>query len=147
MDNARHILLAEDDDDYAFITEAAFRRAGRENRVQRVTSSDGLIAYMEGAGKYADRKEHPLPGMVIYALRLPLLHGFEALRWIRQRHEFDHIRIVVFSGIEYDNERGIALELGANCYRVKPNDFESLVQVAAHLCERCLEPGEHRAAA
>jgi hypothetical protein len=49
--------------------------------------------------------------------------------------------------MEYDDERRITQELGADCYKVKPLDFNDLVQIPERIRERWLEPGEQRAAA
>ena len=143
----KHILLAEDDDQYAFILRVALRRAGIENPVYRLASRDEVIAYMAGEGRFLDRKAYPVPIVIIWALRLPLLDDFKALRWIRAHHEFAQVPGVVLSGTEYDDERGIAHRLGADCYRVKPHDFSSLVQIAERIHQRWLEPPEHKVAA
>ena len=142
-----HILLAEDDDQYSFIIGLALKMAGVENPVQRVSSRDQVIDYVDGAGRYADRVSYPLPAAIILALRLPLQDDFKALRWVRQRPEFNNIYIVVLSGMEYDGERGIAQALGADCYKVKPLDFRGLVHIAEHIRERWLKPDEQQAAA
>jgi DNA-binding response OmpR family regulator len=147
MPNLPHILLADEDDQYAFILQLALRKAGIESPVHRVTNRDQVIDYMDGAGRYADRVYYPLPATIILALRLPLQDDFKALRWVRQRPEFNNIHIIVLSGMECDDERGIAQELGADCYKVKPLDFRGLVHIAQRLRERWLKAGEQQAAA
>jgi DNA-binding response OmpR family regulator len=147
MRDLRHILLAEDDDQYACIIQFAFKKAGIENPVDRLTSRQEVIGYMSGEGRYADRASYPLPGTIILGLRLPLEDDFEALRWVRLRSEFADIHIIVLSGVEYHNERGIAMELGADSYKVKPLAFTDLVHIAERIRDRWLEPDEARAAA
>ena len=147
MPDLPHILMAEDDDQYAFIIQLALKKAGIQNPVHRLTSRDEVIDYMDGSGRYADRVSCPLPTAIILALRLPLEDDFKALRWVRQRPEFNNIHIIVLSGMEYDDERGIAQALGADCYKVKPLDFRGLVHIAESIRERWLEPGEQQAAA
>jgi DNA-binding response OmpR family regulator len=147
MHHLKHILLAEDDDLYAFILQVAFRRAGIENPVYRLVSHDEVIAYMGGEGRFADRKSYPVPVLFVLALRLPLQDDFKALRWIRAHHEFAHVPIIVLSGTEYNDERGIACRLGADYYNVKPQDFGALVRIAESIRQRWLEHPEHEAAA
>lgn len=78
---------------------------------------------------------------MVLALRLPLLHGFNLLRWIRARPQFNHIRIAILSGMEFPNEAHVARELGADFYAVKPSEFSELVSIVGHFGDACSRPG------
>jgi CheY-like chemotaxis protein len=147
MRNVRQILLADDDAEDALVIQLALKRAGAEDPVHVVTSSEEVIAFMNGEGEYANRALYPLPTLVVLAIRLPLLRDFRALRWIRQRPQYNAIGVVVLSGVEYDNERAIAHELGADRYIVMPSDFWDLVNVAHRIRQRWLDSGGQQAAA
>ncbi len=144
MPYVQPILLAEDDDQYAFILQLALKQAGLKNPVEVLTSDEQVIDYLGGAGQSAGQ---PASIAIILALRLPLTNDFKALRWIRQHPEFRHIPVIVLSGLEYDNERAIAHELGAQCYEVKPADFRDLVRIAHEIRDQCLKPLDYPAAA
>lgn len=147
MSHLQYILLAEDDIQYAFIIQLALKQAGIENPVHLLTSHDHLIAYLAGEGPYADRAAHPLPAVLILALRLPLFEDFRALRWIRQRRDFDHIRIAVLSSVDHPSERETARQFGADTHLIKPSDFSGLVRIAEDLRRKWLEPPSRQLAA
>lgn len=141
------ILLADDDDQYAFILQLALKQAGIENAIDVVTSHEQAIAYLSGVGQYAGRAGCPPLAAILLGLRLPLGDGFKTLRWVRNRPEFSHVPIVVLSGIEYDDERQTALQLGANYYEVKPSSFDELVRIAVKIRLWWIEPLNQRLAA
>ena len=141
------ILLAEDDDQYAFIIKLAFKQAGIQNPVHWVRTGDQVISYLAGEGHYADRQVYPIPAVIVLALRLPLEDDFKALRWLRAQHEFDNVGVIVLSGMEYDDERGMARRLGADCYHAKPLDFHGLVEIARRIRQCWLEQSPDREAA
>ena len=147
MSYSHQILLAEDDDQYAFLTQLALEQAGIEGAPIVLPTEEEVIAYMAGERQYADRETYPIPAVLILATRLPLMANFKALRWVRQHKKFDHVRILVLSGVEYNRERAVARELGADCYHGKPSDFEDLVAIAQSVRQRWLDPHPDQAAA
>jgi DNA-binding response OmpR family regulator len=79
------------------------------------------IEYLSGAGKYADRREYPLPSVVLLELNLPRVPGFEVLKWMRSRPDFAQTPVVVFSFSTLEHDRVKALELGTYEFVAKPN--------------------------
>jgi DNA-binding response OmpR family regulator len=114
------ILLIEDDENDAFFFERAAVKAGLP--VSVVRDGQDAIHYLSGAGTYADRQAHPLPGIVVLDLNLPVKHGLEVLKWIRaQRATHNLIVLVLTSSIDVLDLHQ-AYSLGANSYLVKPSD-------------------------
>ena len=142
-----HILLADDDDQYAFILQIAFKQAGIESAVDVVTSHEQFLSYLSGVDQYAHRAGHPPLAVIILGLRLPFEDGFQTLRWVRQRPELNHVPIMVLSGIEHNDERETALQLGADCYEVKPCRFDESVRIAEKIRHCWIEPHDLRLAA
>ena len=58
------ILLVEDREDDVLILRRSFQQAGIANPVQVVKDGEEAVAYLSGTGKYAERKEFPLPELV-----------------------------------------------------------------------------------
>ncbi len=129
MVSGGHILLVDDDLDYAPLMRIAFEQAGINNPVQVVSDGQAALDYLKGAGRYADRSVYPLPVLVVLDLRLPRLHGFDVLRWIREQTEFRTLPVIVLTGTEIMSEARLASELGATAYMVKPFEFKELVRV------------------
>lgn len=150
MVEQQYILLAEDDPQYALVLRLGLEKAGLLQPVAVVYNTHELIAYLAGEGVYQDRTAHPLPGLIVLALPLPLMHDFRALRWIRSRREFDSIPVVVLAGFEFPGEEVMARKLGADFYAVKPLQFRKLVEILSDIRDRIvnhLSPAENQAAA
>ena len=109
----------------------AFAEKGMQSQLQVVGDGRAAIEYLSGAGKYADRKEYPLPAVVLLDLNLPLVPGFEVLKWIRNHPDYARLPVVVFSSSTREDDRVKARELGANEFVGKPSsglDFGGVVE-------------------
>jgi|ERR1043165_5631474 CheY-like chemotaxis protein len=124
------ILLVEDSDDEVAIIRKAFRNAGVENPLHVVADGKAAVAYLAGTGKYSLRDEYPLPGLVLLDLKLPGMHGFEVLRWIRQTPGLTAMRVVVLTSSDQIRDVNAAYQLGANSFMVKEMDFQNTVELA-----------------
>jgi len=113
---ARKILIAEDHEQLAASLSRLLERQG-----YRVTCvSDGVAALT------AIVKEPP--DALVLDLRLPLLHGIELLRKLRQSDKTRELPVVIISGL-YKGEKFIhaARELGVTHYLEKPFKAAELV--------------------
>jgi CheY-like chemotaxis protein len=86
-----------------------------------VADGRAAVEYLSGAGAYGDRKEYPLPSVVVLDLNLPAMPGFEVLKWMRNHPDFARTPVVVFSSSTREDDRVKALELGANAFVGKPS--------------------------
>ena len=123
-----HILIADDDPDFVVLLQVALKNAGFSNEVQTVETGSEVVDYLEGRGEYANRTAHPTPALVFLDLKLPVKHGFEVLRWIRNQAQLNDLIVVIMSGFSFANEAEVAHDLGANAFMAKPLRFDSLVR-------------------
>jgi DNA-binding response OmpR family regulator len=131
MLNTDHILLAEDDPDYASLFQVALGEAGISNPVDVV--HDGLKAI-----EYLKEASHTRPAFIVLDLKLPVYHGFDVLRWIRSQPQLRDVYVTILSGSGFENESGAALKLGADRFLVKPAQFSELVAALAKIRDVCL---------
>jgi two-component system response regulator len=103
------------------------------NRVHCVTTVADLIAYLNGVAYYHDRKEYPLPGVIVLNLDLPGVDGFDALAWLRASPKFYRIPIVVTSSREKIESLQTAVGLGADGFMFKPLDVTTFRAIAEQL--------------
>jgi CheY-like chemotaxis protein len=123
------ILLVEDNDDDVFLMKRALAKAKLSLPMQVAVDGQQALDYLAGIGKYSDRCAFPLPGCIFLDLKLPYVHGFEVLAWIRQQPLLHEINVFILTSSPEDRDREKARELGAKAYFVKPPTPEMLLQV------------------
>lgn len=123
------ILLAEDDENDIFLMGRAFDRAGIPNPLFVVRNGQEAIDYLAGAGDYAQRDKHPLPGLMLLDLKMPWMDGFDVLKWLRSQPQFDTLPVVVLTSSKLQADVDQSRQLGVYDYRVKPHGFEDLVRL------------------
>lgn len=133
------ILLVEDDENDVFFMQWAVNRAGVVNPIRVANDGREAIDYFKGAGRFANRKEFPLPCLVLLDLKLPFVMGLDVLGWIRQQPELAPIVIVLSSSVAQADIEA-ARRLGANGYLVKPSEANKLVVMAKAIKDVWLTP-------
>src|SRR5262249_13890805 len=123
------ILLADDSEDDALLIRRAFQKASIPSPFFTVNSGDEAIAYLKGEFKYSDRDEYPLPDLLLLALKMPGLDGFDVLRWIRHEPGLSELRVIVLTASDHIRDVNEAYRLGANSFMVKPLDFQNYVEL------------------
>jgi len=123
------ILQVEDDANDVFLLQHAMNKAGVTNPIQVVTDGQQAIDYLNGAGKFADREQFPLPGLVLLDLKLPHVMGLNVLRWIRQQPGNPMVVIMLTASGE-EADIATAYRLGVNAFLVKPSQASKLEEMA-----------------
>ena len=129
------VLLVEDDLNDIFLVKRAFKMARLNTPLQVVTDGEEAIEYLRGEGKYADRKAHPMPGLIVMDIKMPRKSGFEVIEAIKGDGPLRRIPIVIVSSSDRPGDINRAYEMGANAYMVKPMDFrevERLFETITH---------------
>jgi CheY-like chemotaxis protein len=132
------ILLVEDDENDMLFLELALERTGLPARLAVVRDGQEAIHYLAGEGAYAERWANPLPDLVLLDVKMPKLDGFDVLTWLRAQPRFLQLPVVILSSSAEIPDLERARILGADEYRVKPPDFERLVQIVQELHVRWL---------
>ncbi len=114
------VLYVEDEESDLLFMQMAFRKAGLDRALQAVGDGREAMAYLAGQGSYADRGRYPFPSLVLLDLNLPLVSGFQVLKWLRGQPEFKSLPVVVFTSSSHPADRARAGELGADDYLEKP---------------------------
>lgn len=126
------VLMVEDNEDDAFLIGKACQRSGIPHTLKLVTDGKAAIDYLSGAGMYADRAAYPFPELVLLDIKLPVLHGFEVLEWIRGQPELKNLPVVMLTSSEQSKDVHRAYSLGVTSYLRKisePAEFGQAVRV------------------
>jgi CheY-like chemotaxis protein len=124
-----HILFVDDDSNDRELFRLAIRKAALDVSVHTAVDGSEAMAYLDGAGIYADRGHYPFPDLVVLDLKMPLVNGFEFLAWRRRSSHVAHIPVVVLSGSGRGDDAARASSMGATQYLTKPSSLEDLARV------------------
>jgi CheY-like chemotaxis protein len=141
------ILLAEDNEDDILLMQRAFQKIEGPPNLQVTRNGEEAIQYLEGEGEFADRKKHPVPGLIISDLNMPRKDGYDLIKWIRAHPECFVIPIVILTTSEPNGRIREAYRLGANACLRRPTTFDELLKLLRittefwRWCDRPLPPG------
>src|SRR5436189_6194541 len=128
------ILLAEDDPNDVLLVQRALQRNHVANPLQVVRDGEEALAYLSGAGTFADRERYPLPVLLLMDLKMPRKSGLEVLEWLRQQTGgLRRLPVVVLTSSNQSLDINRAYDLGANSSLVKPAGFDSLLELVKNL--------------
>ncbi len=127
------ILMVEDNADDVALTISAFRRANMANPIQVVNDGKDAVDFLFCAGHFARRKKAANPLLVLLDLNLPKIDGIEVLRRIKTDPRTTHVPVVILTASHDEREMAECRRLGADCFIVKPLDFQSLGEATPRL--------------
>jgi CheY-like chemotaxis protein len=139
MPHRKAILVADDSAEDAYILKRAFERAGMMVPIQFVKDGQELIDYLSGTEGFADRKNHPMPRVVLLDLKMPKLNGFDVLRWLQKQPELRRLIVTVLSSSDESRDVNLAYDLGANSYVVKPDSLTGYTNIVEKLRDYWLD--------
>lgn len=136
--NTGTVLYVEDEEDDVFFMRRAFGRAGLPQTLKAVGDGQAAIDYLAGQGRFGNRLEFPLPELVLLDLNLPMVSGFQVLKWIRSQPALRHLPVLIFSSSARIEDRLLAKELGADDYIEKPGSSLEFHHIAELVQSRWL---------
>jgi CheY-like chemotaxis protein len=131
--NTSPILLVEDEPTNVFFFQHAAAKVEITNPVHVARDGKEAMDYLEGVGEFSDRAKHPLPGLVVLDLRLPLVTGFEVIQRIRANPALRKLIVVMLTSSASDADIDKAYALGVNAYLVKPLGIVELMALVQSL--------------
>ena len=136
-DNSKFlVLLADDSEEDGLLLEMAFGRLDRLRLLPRMADGEQTIAYLNGDGKFGDRRNYPFPDLLLLDLKMPRMDGFQVLEWL-QANPFPNLVITVLSGSDWEVDVSRARAMGAHFFQTKQignrRQFNALKALQRHL--------------
>jgi chemotaxis family two-component system response regulator Rcp1 len=120
------ILLVEDNPGDIRLTQEGLKEGKIFNTLSVVGDGIEALAFLRREGEYADA---PRPDLILLDLNLPRKDGREVLREIKSDPNFRRIPVVVLTTSRAEMDIIGTYDQHANCYIIKPVDFEQFVNV------------------
>jgi DNA-binding response OmpR family regulator len=111
-----YLLLIEDDDDHAELTEFYLRDHLQDMQVARLDDGSVAMQYLQAVRS----GEQPRPWLIVLDLKLPKFDGHEILSYIKSDARLSRIPVVIFTTSNSSRDISLALENHANSYITKP---------------------------
>lgn len=99
------------------------------NPIKAVADGAAAIDYLAGVPPYDDRKDFPVPVLVLLGLKLPKRNGFEVLEWIRSQPKLKRLPVVMLTSSNEPPDISRAYDSGVNSYLGKPVGTGKLVDM------------------
>jgi CheY-like chemotaxis protein len=133
------VLYVEDETNDIRLMRYAWARAGVPNSLRVVEDGQEAVLYLSGTGRYGNREQYPIPGLILLDLKLPKMSGLDLLSWIRTQPPLQGVRIVALSSSSRRPDIGSAHALRVDAYVVKPVLFDDWVAMVETLAEHWLD--------
>jgi chemotaxis family two-component system response regulator Rcp1 len=121
-----NILLVEDNPADVLLTMEALKEGDISHELNVVNDGAEAIAYLRRKGKYTDAV---LPDIILLDINLPKKNGFEVLAEIKEDQRLKSIPVIILTTSSARQDIRRAYDLHANCYIVKPLDFDAFLNV------------------
>ena len=115
--------------DDAFFVRRALKTSGLQHSLVHVTNGAECIACLKGEPPYDDRSMFPLPHLLLLDLKMPLLSGFDVLKWLQRQAALQHIPVVILTGSIVPEDQVATRNLGAKAYYTKQSDPAALTAI------------------
>jgi hypothetical protein len=125
----KNLLLVEDSDDHAELTEFYIKDCCPAIHVSRLRDGAEAMAYIERA----NATEQALPWLVLLDLKLPKYDGHEVLAQMKRSGRLAKIPVVIFSTSNSSKDIERAMNSHANSYIVKPMEADGYGAVISEM--------------
>lgn len=133
------ILVADDSDHDVGITLRALRKAAPNAAVLRLTDGNQVLQFLFATGSFANRPAG-MPRLVLLELWMPGANGMTVLEALRAQPATTDLAVVLLTSCSNPVLIERCLALGANDYKVKPQDTESYGAVVESIVSRWCGP-------
>jgi CheY-like chemotaxis protein len=123
-----HILIAEDDEDDAFMTIESFKKNRAFAKISLVKNGWELIEFLKNAGA-------ALPDVVLTDINMPIMNGIDAIKKMCDNPKFGSIPTFVYSTSVNPIYEAECMKLGTRGFLVKPLNLANYDDIPNKIAE------------
>jgi DNA-binding response OmpR family regulator len=127
------ILLVEDNPDHAELVMRNMEDFQVANTIFLLEDGEVALDYLHGRGKYSDRKQYPMPDLMLLDLGLPKVGGLEVLKEVKNDEALRALPVVILTTSDAERDMLLAYEYHANSYVTKPVNFDEFTRLLKDL--------------
>ncbi|MDW8273734.1 MAG: response regulator [Chitinophagales bacterium] len=120
------ILLVEDNPGDIRLTQEAFKESALNVHLDVVTDGEMALDFLFKRGKFINANR---PDIILLDLNLPKKNGIDVLVEVKNAENLKKIPIIVLTTSDAEHDIAKAYSLHANCYILKPVDFDEFAKV------------------
>ena len=128
----KHVLLAEDDEGHAIITQQAFLDNTSDVQVHWVEDGLQCMKFLRKQDPYTDA---PTPDLILLDLNMPSMDGREVLHKLVNDPDLRHLPVVVLTTSCNDQDVLDMYRMRCSSFMVKPADFDDFARFITMLDE------------
>jgi CheY-like chemotaxis protein len=130
-DTLPKVLLIEDNEDDVFLLQRALKAAQLDVDLTVLDDGEKALEFFEQAARATPTPT--MPDLVLLDLKLPYVHGFEVLEFIRQQPQLKDLDVIVLTSSGEIRDQEKATVLRAHGYHVKPPTADLIATVSKFL--------------
>lgn len=119
-------MIEDSQSDIDLLVET-FSQLENKNNLNVVMDGEEAIYYLEGEGKYKERK---IPDLIILDYNLPNLDGIEVLKFIKTHKHLKSIPVIMMTTSDSMEDIERAYENHANCFFSKPKTLKEFMDLS-----------------
>ena len=128
--NCVDILLVEDNPGDVRLTQLALQEAQIYNQLHIARDGEEALNFLYKRGAHTNATR---PHLILLDLNLPKRSGREVLQQIKEDPDLKEIPVCILTGSKAQEDVIKSYRLHANCYIVKPVDFNQFVETIKSL--------------
>jgi CheY-like chemotaxis protein len=132
MNKKYKVLVVDDSVEDQLLTQFALKDSKCFEIVSCLNNGELALAYFKGWHRYGNRRECPLPDLLLLDLNMPCCDGFEVLRWLKAHPQPRLVKVMLTSS-NSDADIARATALGAQGYIVKPASLKEIQMLEGRL--------------
>jgi len=133
MNRDVRVVVGEDNANDRYFLRRAFEKSCPHASLDFAQNGEEVTRCLDDATQ-------PAPSLLIIDSMMSRMSGFDVLKWLRTKKQFEHLPVVMLTGQTSETNAARAREFGVTEYLAKPEDILELQALVEDLGRKYLGP-------